>query len=276
MDLKELNYDELLAVMQATILGFKEMRAQFDADVEERKRMSEETAQMFKETDRQFKEVANRFKETDMQIKETANRFKETDRQFKETANRFKETDMQIKETANWFKETDRQFKETDKKFQETDRQFKETDKKFNKLQGLFVTQWGKLVEAIMAPGCLKLFRQRGIDISQAYRNSVSEINGIKKAEYDVVLANGNEVVIVEIKTTCKVEHVNYLLQKLTEVKTFIKSYSDKKIYGAIAAISFDESSDSYAVKKGLFVIKTSDEGIVQIDNEANFKPMEF
>ncbi len=192
-----------------------------------------------------------------------------------------------MKEIALRFEETDRKFQETDKKFQETSKQFqenqremirisKETDKKLNKLQGLFTTQWGKLVESIVAPGCLNLFMQRGIDVSNTYKNSVVKVKGVKKAEYDVVLANGNEVVIVEVKTTLKVEHVDYFLKKLKEVKTWIKSYSDKYIYGAIAAISFDESSDDYASRNGLFVIKNSGDGIISIDNDINFKPAVF
>ncbi len=188
---------------------------------------------------------------------------------MKEIANMYKETDKQ-------FKETDKQFKEIAERFRETDRQARETDKKLNKLQGLFTTQWGKLVEAMVAPACLGLFKQRGIDIYNTYKNSIVKIDGVKKAEYDVVLANGNEVVIVEVKTTLKVEHVEYFLQKLSEVKTWIKSYADKKIYGAMAAISFDESSDNYAIKKGLFVIKNSGEGIVKLDNDINFKPTVF
>ncbi|PID89679.1 MAG: hypothetical protein CSB01_00825 [Bacteroidia bacterium] len=200
----------------------------------------------------------------------------ETDRQFKETDKKFQETDRQFKETDKKFQETDRQFKETEKMFKETDRQFKETDKKINKVHGLFTSQWGKLIESITASGCLNLFKQRGVDISTTYRNIKVEVKGVKKAEYDVILANGTEVVIVEVKTSLKVEHVKYLLDKLKEVKNLLKSFSDKDIYGAVAAISFDESSDSYAIKNGLFVIKNSGSGILNIDNDADFKPAIF
>ncbi len=173
-------------------------------------------------------------------------------------------------------KEIAEQSKETDKKIRELTEQSKQTDIRLNKLQGLFTTQWGKLVESMVAPACLNLFMKRGIDVSDTQKNRIIKIGGIKKAEYDVILANGTEVVIVEVKTTLKVEHVNYFLEKLSEVKTWIKSYSEKRVYGAIAAISFDESSDNYAIKKGLFVIKNSGEGILSIDNEMTFKPKAF
>ncbi len=206
-------------------------------------------------------------------LKETVLGLRETRRQFTKMSEQF-EKDRQ--ELIRMSQETDRQFKETDKKFQETDRQFKETDKKINKVHGLFTSQWGKLIESITASGCLSLFKQRGLDISTTYRNIKVEVKGVKKAEYDVILANGTEVVIVEVKTSLKVEHVKYLLDKLKEVKNLLKSFSDKDIYGAVAAISFDENSDSYAIKNGLFVIKNSGKGILNIDNDANFKPTIF
>jgi hypothetical protein len=43
--------------------------------------------------------------------------------------------------------------------FRETDVQFKDTDRKIDKLQGLFSSQWGRLVEAMIAPAALALFR---------------------------------------------------------------------------------------------------------------------
>ena len=54
-------------------------------------------------------------------------------------------------------------FKETDAKFKETDAKFKETDRKINQLSGLFTSQWGKLIEALVEPNVLDLFQRRGI-----------------------------------------------------------------------------------------------------------------
>ena len=45
--------------------------------------------------------------------------------------------------------------KETEKLLSE---KFQETDKKVKELANLFTTQWGKLVEALVEPSCLRLF----------------------------------------------------------------------------------------------------------------------
>jgi len=92
-------------------------------------------------------------------------------------------------------------FEQTDKKFQETREQMKDTDKKIKELAGLFTTQWGKLVEALLGKGCLSLFIQRGIKVTQTSANAISKRDG-KIMEIDVLLVNGTEAVVIEVKTT--------------------------------------------------------------------------
>jgi hypothetical protein len=48
-----------------------------------------------------------------------------------------------------------------------------DTDRKIDKLQGLFTSQWGRLVEAMVAPAALALFRQRGIEVVETMQRVV-------------------------------------------------------------------------------------------------------
>ena len=187
----------------------------------------------------------------------------------------FQQVWLMFQEVKEMFKETDRKFAETDKQFKETDIQFKETDKKINQVLGLFTSQWGKLVEAIIAPSCLKLFKERGIDVTGIYPN-VKVHHGDLQGEFDVVLRNGTEVVIVEIKTTFTKENVDDFLEKMATVREYFPEYGNKKFYGAIAAIKYDENSHRYAYKKGLFVLINKGENIVKIANDEKFMPHEF
>jgi hypothetical protein len=184
----------------------------------------------------------------------------------------------EIKELRELVKERDKRleklFKDTDRRFKETDKQFKETDKKIKELSNLFTTQWGKLVEALVEPGAVNLFRERGIDVRYtARRIEVEDEKRRKIAEYDIVLVNDKEVVIIEVKTTVKKEDVDYFLEKLAKVREHLRSLvKDKKVYGAVAGISFDEGVDRYAYRSGLFVLK-SEGGIIRIANDPKFKP---
>lgn len=168
--------------------------------------------------------------------------------------------------------ETDRKMQETDQKLE---RMYKESRKDFKRLNNLFVTQWGKLIEALITPSCLRLFRERGIDISRTYTNVKVEGKQLE-AEFDIVMANGKEVVIVEVKTTFTISYVDELLEKLQRIREYLPEHKDKNIYGAVAAIKYDSSSDKYAYKKGLFVLVNKGENIIKIANKKDFSPREF
>ena len=131
-------------------------------------------------------------------------------------------------------RETERQIKEMQEK---TDRQMRDTDNRMKDLQGLFTTQWGKLVEALCRPAALKLFQEKGI----------------------------TEAVAVEVKTTCKKKDVDYFLKKMRQFKKIFHHFESCTVYPAIAALKFDNSSDIYALKKGLFVMRATGEGVFSL-----------
>ena len=72
----------------------------------------------------------------------------------------------------------------------ETDRRMKETDRRMKELQGLFTTQWGKLIEALTKPAALKLFKDNGINITQIYRGAHYGEWNTGSMEVDVILCN--------------------------------------------------------------------------------------
>ncbi|MCX6278951.1 MAG: hypothetical protein NT004_12780 [Bacteroidetes bacterium] len=230
---------------------------------------------MFQETDKKFQETDRQLKETDRILTE---KFYETDRllteKFQETDKQFKETDKQFKETDKQFKETDKQFKETDKQFKETDRQFKETDKKIRKLDQLFTSQWGKLVESLVEGDLIKLLKEKGIGVERTLRRSKGNHKG-QNFEYDIIAINGAEIVIVEVKTTLRPDDVDDFHEKLWKAKTYMPEYHDKIVYGAMAFITADGSTDRMAEKQGFFVIRATGNS-ASILNEPGFKPKPF
>ncbi|MFV0415481.1 MAG: hypothetical protein ACK5NG_03860 [Chthoniobacterales bacterium] len=157
----------------------------------------------------------------------------------------------------------------------ETDRQMKETDRKLKELSSLFSSQWGKLVEALLRSGLPKLFRARGLAVTELSRNVevLDKVSGEKRAEIDVFLQNGGEDVAVEVKTTCRPKDVDEHIERLQLLHGLISAYgSGKKLYGAVAALRFESGADTYAEKKGLFVLKCTD-NIATIANPGNFRP---
>ena len=173
------------------------------------------------------------------------------------------------------FQETDKKFQETDKKFQETEKLVKENGKRIKELSNLFTTQWGKLVEALVRPASLRLFVERGIKVEQTMRN-VSVGYGNKGMECDVVLVNDTELVVIEVKTTCRVEDVKEFAQKLPQFKRFFKQFATYKVYGAVAALQFDGEADKFAYRQGLFVLRSAGHGLFEIANDVAFMPTSY
>lgn len=226
-----------------------------------------ETAQQMRETDarldQRFRETEERFRETDARL----------DERFRETEERFRETDARIEER---FRETDarieERFRETDARI---DKYFRETSTQIRKLEGLFTTQWGRLLEALVKPAALKLFQQRGLAVHRIHERSEARLNGDTK-EIDLILTNETELVAIEVKTTLTVADVNEFLQDLTDFTTYFPVYRNFRIYGAVAAINIAENADRYAYKQGLFVLTLTGDDLVEIRNDARFRPLDF
>ena len=96
-----------------------------------------------------------------------------------------------------------------------------------------------------------------------------------KRYEFDIVVHNGDETIVVEVKTTLNVKKVDHFLENLKLFKKIFPKYKDNKIYGAVAYLVADSSSEKYAENKKLFVIKATGSS-ASIVNEKSFRPRAF
>jgi hypothetical protein len=181
----------------------------------------------------------------------------------------------EIAEVKRLFRETDAQFKEVAERFKETDTRFKETDEKLRRLEGLFGMQWGRLLEALVAPDALRIFRERGIDVHYIYERAKLKFNG-ENREFDLLLEDSDQVIVVEIKSRLRIEDVREFEADLLHFTDFFPKYRQYRIYGAVASLDFLEDADRYAYKRGLFVLGFIGDGIVQLLNDGKFRPRIF
>ncbi len=165
------------------------------------------------------------------------------------------------------FKETDRRFKETDAKFKETDKKFKETQK----MVGNLTNSWGEFVEGIVMPSVIQMFNERNIEIEKVGQRMKSHKGG-ETMEIDIIGDNGSYVVAIEVKSKLISNNVIDFIEKLGRFKYFFSNYADKKLVGAVAGITVDDSIKNLAVKNGLFVIMQKGE-TAQIINAPDFEP---
>ena len=213
------------------------------------------------------KETQKNLKEFSVGQKELQSSQKETDRSIKELSVSQKETDRSIKELSVSQKELQSSQKELQSSQKETAKQLKKTDAMFN-------TRWGKLVESLVAGDLINLLKQKGIQVTHTFKNLKREFED-QKFEFDIVAVNGDEAVVVEVKTVLGVKDIDYFMEKLKRFVLFAPEYKGKKIYGAVAYIKVDQSSDVNAEKKGLFVIRATGNS-ASITNRKDFKPKAF
>ena len=194
---------------------------------------------------------------------------------LREVSTSQRETDRRMQETDRRMQETDRQMQETDRRMQETDRQMKETDRQLRELKDLFNGQWGKLMEALVEGDLVELLSQRGIDVDHTVCNLKSR-NGAPRWEIDIIAANGDQVVAVEVKTTLKVRQVADFIETLKVFPEEAPSvYRGRRTYGAVAYLKADEMADVYAERQGLYVIRATGSS-ASITNEKDFRPRTF
>jgi Holliday junction resolvase len=156
----------------------------------------------------------------------------------------------------------------------ETDAKFKETDARIKKAFDLFESQWGKLIESLVEGDLVRILQERGIQVHATSTRRKGSYGG-ENYEFDVIAHNGEEIVVVEVKTTLRIKHVNRFIERLNRVKTWLPEYKNARVYGAVAFLRADEESDIFAERQKLFAIRATGDSAA-IVNQPGFVPRAF
>ncbi len=185
--------------------------------------------------------------------------------------------EMREKEEQRLEKEEQRLEKEEQQREKdrlEAKREKKKYEKEMKELRGLFTSQWGKLMESLVEGDLIGLLTGCGIAVHSIHPRVYGRRNGTHY-EFDIVAGNGDEVVVVEVKTTLKSEQVTEFLEKLQRFTVYEPLYRGKRIYGAVAYLKADSSVTLYAERQGLFVIRATGSS-ASIVNDDEFVPRVF
>jgi hypothetical protein len=192
--------------------------------------------------------------------------FEKTEAQFAESQ---KEAERRNAKADRLSAEAERR-EEANRSMEELKKQVQETTKAVNNL----TTPLCHFIEEMVEPAVVRLFLERGIDVTQTMSRLKSQRPGAAM-EIDIVAVNGSELVAVECKSRLSKDDVNDFLARLQRFKVAFPQFREFRIYGAVAGIEIDHGIDAYAYRQGLFVIKQSGE-TVKIVNDAQFQPVGF
>ncbi|MCA2554061.1 MAG: DUF3782 domain-containing protein [Microcystis sp. M04BS1] len=200
--------------------------------------------------------------------------FERTEAQFaefqKEAERRHVEAERRNAEADRRNVEADRRRAEADRTMEELKKLVQATTEAVNNL----TTPLCLFIEEMVEPAVVQLFQERGIDVTQTMSRLKSKRPGAAM-EIDILAVNGSELVAVECKSRLSKDDVDDFLDRLQRFKLAFSQFRDFQVYGAVAGIEIDQGIDSYAYRRGLFVIKQSGE-TVKIINDAQFRPLGF
>ena len=176
-----------------------------------------------------------------------------------------------LREISAVQQDTARRMRETDQLIK---RQARAADRRMAKLDELFNGQWGKLIEALVKGDLVRLLQRRGIAVQHTVTNPRQNY-GERRWEFDIVAINGEEVVVVEVKTTLRVPDIDRFVGRLNEFPDLMPEYASRRIYGAVAYLKAHQQSDVRAERLGLFVIRATGSS-ASITNRGGFTPRTF
>ena len=176
-----------------------------------------------------------------------------------------------FKQVAQAQKEVTQAQKETERRFQEFVEENKKGFKKLRKEISELNDSWGRFVENRVAPACKNLFLSRGIPVHRVSQRLKNWLEG-ETMEIDILVANQDHVLVVEVKSRLSVRDVQDFIEDLRDFRRFFPEHDKKHLYGAVAGIDIEKGADKYAYRKGLFVLAQTGETITVL-NGAAFEP---
>ena len=186
-------------------------------------------------------------------------------------------------------------FQATDKKFQATDKKFQAAEKlltdKFKATEKLF-KETGERFDKISAE-LGGIGNSNGAVAEDFFRNALSnslKVNNMTfdyidfnlhrkkkntEAEYDIILYNHYKILIVEVKYNFKRKKLRTFYDGLKKFRSLYPEYSSLKLYGAVAALTYDEDTIEEAQNYGFFVLSQNNDKL-KLTNPKGFQPNEI
>ncbi len=134
----------------------------------------------------------------------------------------------------------------------------------------------GKYTEGILGPSIRKILEQK-LGAEYVTANLKRKLN---KKEFEIDFfgsCNGkvNKAFVVEVKTTLQDKHIDQLINTIEMLPQIMPEQKGKKVFGAIAAVSFTEEQKQRILDMGFYFMNITNE-LAHLDVPKNFKPKEY
>jgi hypothetical protein len=172
------------------------------------------------------------------------------------------ETDRQLKETDRQLKETDRQIKENDRllteKQAETDRQLKNTISMFKDMKkelGGIANSNGEFAEEYFENIFCRDLTFADMHFHEIIRRKKFD-DRKRKDEFDIIMLNEKNVVIVETKYKAHENDVDEVIGKAESFRYWYPEHKDYNVFLCLASLRFEDNIIGKARKKGIAIVQ--------------------
>ena len=178
----------------------------------------------------------------------------------------FRLNDLKWQEMREQWQETDRRIAQMNEearlRSQEVDRQIERTSKEISSLG----SRIGEIVEQMIGSDIVGQFQALGYAVTAYSRNKIFGIKGTSvSGEIDLLLEDGDVVILIEAKTTLKTADVLEHVDRLEKYRSEINKNGNvdrRQLIGAVAGAVTDANVIKFAQSHGLYVIVQSGKGV--------------
>ena len=196
----------------------------------------------------------------------------------------FRQTDLRM---ARMYKKTKQQFRETDRRMAQINEEARQRSLKLDQRMdrtsqeiSSLGTRVGEIVERMVGGDILEQFQELGYTITAHSRNLKFGIKGTSASgEIDLLLQNGDIVILIEAKTTFKTADVLGHIKRLEKYRSHVSKDGNverRQFIGAIAGISIDPDVIEFAHRKGLYVIIQAGRIVEIVPTPEGFQPKKW
>jgi hypothetical protein len=159
----------------------------------------------------------------------------------------------------------------------EWDAEMAESRKEWNEKMGDLGNRLGDVVEYTFVPDAvMRKFAELGYEIETAARDyTITGADRHSIAEVDILLQDGDTVILVEIKTKLTKAHIDEHVQRMQKVRA-TKRFEGKALIGAAAGAVVSGETKAYALQQGMYVLEQTGEAIQIMPRDRSFVPRKW
>ncbi len=147
----------------------------------------------------------------------------------------------------------------TDEQLAKTDAQLAKTDARLDKLATMYggvANNQGAVAESFYFNSLKHHPVLRGIRFDSVYKNLTGNSHGIED-EYDILLLNGRDVFIIEVKYKAHPDDLKTLInKKASNFKPLFPLYKDHKLHLGLASFHLGDETIQSALNQGVTVLQ--------------------